>query len=82
MKKKPPFPAMKAIPTVSSEMYHTPFMYSGSPTSAPRFQYSNPTAWLAKCSRPLTAAPPSSNTALRIPAPGDLRIVATATPPG
>ena len=48
----------------------------------PRFQFSNPVDWLTKWISALTKAPDRSSTALCTPAPGDLRIVATATPPG
>ena len=67
---------------VNSDRYQMPFMYSGSPTSAPRFQLSTPLNWLARCATALTSAATTSRIALCTPAPGDFRMVATATPPG
>ncbi len=59
-----------------------PFMYCGHPSCAPRSQYSTWVDWLSACRPPLTTMATSRNVALRMPAPGDLRMVATATPPG
>ena len=41
-KNTPPRPAMKATPMVSMDRYQMPFMYSGRPIKAPRFQFSTP----------------------------------------
>ena len=82
MKKKPPFPARNATPTVSSDTYQIPFMYSGIPIWAPRFHCSNPVDRLRKWTIPATSAPPTSIHALRIPAPGAFSTAAVAIPPG
>jgi hypothetical protein len=39
-KENPPLPEMKPTPTVMREIYQIPFMYSGIPIDAPRFQFS------------------------------------------
>ncbi len=78
----PPRPAMKPTPIVMSDRYQMPFMYSGRPISAPRFQFDTPVFRLTTCTVALTSAAATRMTALRTPAPGDFRIVATATPPG
>ena len=78
----PPRPAMKPTPTVISDRYQMPFMYSGMPINTPRSQSETPVLMVVKCTTGADQRSGHRMTALRTPAPGDFRIVATATPPG
>ena len=82
MKAMPPRPAIKPTPIVIKDRYQMPFMNSGMPISSPRFQFETPVLIVIACTVALISAAATRMMALRTPAPGDLRIVATATPPG
>ncbi len=78
----PPRPAMKPTPMVISDRYQMPFMNSGMPISSPIFQLETPVWIVIPCTIALISAAATRMIALRTPAPGDFRMVATATPPG